>query len=123
LVVVFQPHRYSRTLALYDRFAICFNEADVLVLVPVYPAGEPPLEGVTAEWLVRGIREHGHREVIHCPQKERAVPTLLSILRPGDVVLTLGAGDIYQVGEELLKKLRAKRKSKKKTTGTVSEKR
>jgi UDP-N-acetylmuramate--alanine ligase len=112
LVVVFQPHRYSRTQALYDRFVICFNEADVLVVMPIYSAGEAPIQGVTSDWLVQGIKEHGHREVIHCAHKDQAVSTVMSVLRAGDVLLTLGAGDIYKVGEEVLKKLAAKKKKK-----------
>jgi len=62
---------------------------------------------VTAEWLARGIREHGHKEVILCTGQEDILPTLLSIVRPGDLVVTLGAGDIYRVGDQLLKELAA----------------
>ncbi len=105
LVVVFQPHRYTRTKALYDRFTICFNQADVLIVAPIYPAGESPMEGVDAEWLCQGIKEHGHREVTLCHNKDEILQVLLSHVVPGDLVMTLGAGDIYHVGEELLKKL------------------
>ena len=68
------------------------------------------MEAVSSEWLVQGIREHGHREVIYCPRKEKVVSTVMSMIRPGDVVLTLGAGDIYKAGEEILKKLKSKSK-------------
>ncbi|MBN1833292.1 MAG: UDP-N-acetylmuramate--L-alanine ligase [Deltaproteobacteria bacterium] len=105
LVVVFQPHRYSRTKALYDRFTISFNQADVLILAPIYSAGELPIDGVDADWLYQGIKEHGHREVTLCNSKNEVLQALLDLTKPGDLVLTLGAGDIYRVGEEFLKRL------------------
>jgi UDP-N-acetylmuramate--alanine ligase len=108
LVVVFQPHRYTRTEALYDRFVISFNQADVLIVAPLYSAGERPIEGVDAEWLHRGIKEHGHREVILCQSHDEVLQVLLSLVKQGDLVMTLGAGDIYYVGEKLLDKLGAK---------------
>ena len=107
LVVVFQPHRYTRTKALYDRFTFCFNQADLLIVAPIYPAGESPIEGVDAEWLCQGIKEHGHKEVHLCHHQDEIFKVLLRLIKPGDLVMTLGAGDIYHVGEELLKKLRA----------------
>ncbi|MBN1625690.1 MAG: UDP-N-acetylmuramate--L-alanine ligase [Deltaproteobacteria bacterium] len=105
LVVVFQPHRYTRTKALYERFVISFNEADVLVLAPVYPAGERPIEGVNSEWLCRGIREHGHKEVSLGGGHEEILKIIMDIVKPGDRVITLGAGDVYRIGEELLEKI------------------
>ena len=105
LIVVFQPHRYTRTEALFDRFAISFNEANVLIVTPIFSAGETAIDGVTAEWLSRGIKEHGHKDVIFSPTQEDALSTLLSILRPGDLVITLGAGDIHRLGARLLDKL------------------
>ena len=105
LIVAFQPHRYSRTQLLYDRFVISFNHADVLVVAPLYSAGEAPLPGVNAEWLSQGIKEHGHKEVLLCRSLDEIVETLVKMVKPGDVVLTLGAGDIYHVGEMLLQRL------------------
>ena len=105
LVVIFQPHRYSRVKALFDRFVTSFNQADVLLVAPIYSAWEEPIKGVDAEWLHRGIREHGHREAILCHGHDEIVRLLLDLIKPGDVVITLGAGDIYAVGEELLKML------------------
>lgn len=105
LIVVFQPHRYTRTEALFDRFVISFNEADVLIVTPIFSAGETAIDGVTAEGLSQGIKEHGHRDVILSPTQEDALSTLLSILRPRDLVITLGAGDIHQLGVRLLDKL------------------
>ncbi len=106
LIVVFQPHRYTRTEALFDRFVISFNEADVLIVPPIFPAGETAIDGVTGEWLSRGIKEHGHKDVIFSSTQEDALSTLLSILRPGDLVITLGAGDIHRLGVKLLDKLK-----------------
>lgn len=105
LIVAFQPHRYSRTKELYDRFVISFNEADILIITSIYAAGEKAISGVTAEWLAQGIREHGHKEVIICPQQEEILPALKSLVKAGDMVITLGAGNIYQVGEALLEEL------------------
>ena len=106
LIVVFQPHRYTRTKLLYERFVIAFNEADVLIVAPLYSAGERPIEGVDSEWLYRGIKEHGHKEVILCEDQEDMVKTLMGILTRGDVLMTLGAGDIYHLGERVLEQLR-----------------
>jgi len=108
LIVAFQPHRYTRIKELYDKFVISFNQADILVVTSIYSAGENAINGVTSERLFRGIKEHGHKEVIHCPQQEEILPALLSVIEPGDVVVTLGAGNIYRVGDQLLKKLSAK---------------
>ena len=105
LVVVFQPHRFTRTSALYDRFAISFNEADILIVTPIYSAGEIAIGGVTGEWLSQGIRDHGHKDVIFSPRQGDTMSTLLSIVRPGDLVITLGAGDIYLLGERLLNEM------------------
>jgi len=102
LVVVFQPHRYTRTQALLDRFVISFNDADFLMVTPIYPAGEQPIEGITAERLVKGIKEHGHKEVLLCPDLKEVVPMLEKLMEPGDLVLTLGAGDIYRECERFL---------------------
>jgi len=106
LVVAFQPHRYTRTKELFDEFVKAFHDADVLVLTDIYPAGEAPIEGVTAEALARGIKQHGQKDVTHVADREAVADHLSGIIRPGDIVLTLGAGNIWQAGEALLKKLR-----------------
>jgi UDP-N-acetylmuramate--alanine ligase len=115
LIVVFQPHRYSRTEALFDRFVLSFNQADILIVTPIYPAGEAPIEGVNSERLYKGIKEHGHKEVILCTNKSDILKVLLEVIRPGDTVMTLGAGDIFNVGEALLKRLGHGSKAKKRT--------
>ena len=105
LVVVFQPHRYSRTRALFDRFVLSFNQADVLVVTPIYGAGEEPVEGVDSEWLCRGIKRHGHREVILGRDLDWIRDRLHGIVKAGDVVITLGAGDVHRVGDRLMEEL------------------
>ena len=105
LVVVFQAHRYSRTKALYDKFVVSFNQADLLIVVPIYPAGEKSMEGVDTEWLYKGIKQHGHRDTMLCRNRDEILSMLSGLIRPGDVVLTLGAGDIFKIGDELLKTL------------------
>jgi UDP-N-acetylmuramate--alanine ligase len=105
LIVVFQPHRYTRTRDLFDRFVISFNEADTLVVVPIYAAGESPIEKISSEHLVQKIKEHGHRNVLFSKGGEDALSLLLSIVREWDLVVTLGAGNIYQMGKKLLDQL------------------
>src|SRR5881398_1058833 len=105
-VTVFQPHRYSRTRDLRQEFLTAFNQADVLIVMDIYAAGEPPIPGVTAEELAGAIRAHGHRDVTYVGGgRARAVEHLINITRPGDLVLTLGAGDVGLLGPELLKRL------------------
>jgi len=101
VVCVFQPHRYTRTRDLHGEFATAFNDADVLLLTDVYAAGEEPLAGVTAERLVEAVRGCGHRDAHHLPRAGLAAAARGRLL-PGDIVITLGAGDITQVGAELL---------------------
>jgi UDP-N-acetylmuramate--alanine ligase len=108
VVTVFQPHRYTRTRDLRQEFLTAFNQADVLIVLDIYPAGEAPIPGVTAEDLADGIRTHGHRNVTYLgSDRARAIAHLAEITRPGDLVLTLGAGDVGQLGPELLARIEA----------------
>ncbi|MBW2607458.1 MAG: UDP-N-acetylmuramate--L-alanine ligase [Deltaproteobacteria bacterium] len=102
-VVVFQPHRYTRTRALFDDFTRSFYQSDVLVVLPVYAAGEKKIEGVESDLMCEKIRAHGHRKVICKKSIKGAVSHLKNVLKPGDILLTLGAGDVWKVGEEILK--------------------
>ena len=106
-VVLFQPHRYTRTQALWEDFGRAFHLADVLLLADIYPAGEEPLPGVTAEALALAIAEKGHRNVAYAGDLKGATERLTAEARDGDVVLTLGAGSVWTAGEELLKKRQA----------------
>lgn len=105
IVAVFQPHRYTRTQALFKDFLTAFYDADVLILTEIYPAGEDRIEGVESKALFEGLREHGHKDVTYLADKKEIVEHLLRIISPGDLVITLGAGDIWQVSEELVKQL------------------
>ncbi len=101
VVCLFQPHRYTRTRDLMGEFATAFNDADVLILTDIYAAGEDAIPGATAASLAEAIRACGHRDVTLVPRADLA-RVARSRLREGDIVLTLGAGDITQVGPELL---------------------
>jgi UDP-N-acetylmuramate--alanine ligase len=101
LVVVFQPHRYTRTKALRDDFCRSFNEADVLVLTEVYAAGEEHIEGVTGEKLAEAVSAAGHKNVVFCSTMQSAMEFVLREARSGDAVLTIGAGSVGRVPEQL----------------------
>ena len=102
VVTVFQPHRYSRTGALFNEFLTAFRRSDVLVLCDIYAASETPLEGVSAEALCEAIRQQGQKQIHYLPGALEDPAQLLPLLQPGDLVLTLGAGSIGRLGDELL---------------------
>jgi UDP-N-acetylmuramate--alanine ligase len=104
VVAVFQPHRYSRTAALWRDFADAFVGADELVLTDVYPAGEQPQPGVSGRLLLRAVLDaHPEQAVVYLPRQRDLVAHVPRIARPGDVVLTLGAGDLTAVPDEWLR--------------------
>ncbi len=105
LVVLFQPHRYTRTHLLLDDFARAFYDADVVLVTDIYAASEEPIPGVTAERLVERLREFGHRNAHYVGDLEEAVRAARAVLRRGDLLLTLGAGNVVQAGERLLAEL------------------
>jgi len=107
VVVAFQPHRYTRTRALFDDFARAFNRADVVVMTEVYAAGEALIPGATGEKLAEAVRRHGHHRVVFEPDKTKVVDRLAAIVQPGDIVIALGAGDINQSVRALYERLRA----------------
>jgi UDP-N-acetylmuramate--alanine ligase len=107
--VLFQPHRYTRTLHLMDDFAGAFHQADSLFVTDIYAASEKPIEGVTAEALVERIRQFGHRSAEYVGTIDRGVEALLGVAQPGDLVLTLGAGNVWQAGEKVLEELSIQR--------------
>lgn len=102
IVGVFQPHRHQRVRDLVDEFCRSFYQADVLIVTPIYGAGEAEIQNVTGEKLAEAIRAHGHRHVIYVPEMGDVTDCLMDITRPGDIVMTLGAGDINKVGHEFL---------------------
>ncbi|HEV8243911.1 MAG TPA: UDP-N-acetylmuramate--L-alanine ligase [Nitrospirales bacterium] len=105
LVVLFQPHRYSRTKHLLDEFPAAFRQADQLFLTDIYPAGETPIPGVTGERLAEAFRAAGAPPTTYVSRKDRLVDTVLPTLKRGDVVVALGAGDIGQIGRTLFERL------------------
>ena len=104
VVAVFQPHLYSRTRDFYAEFGGSFFQADVLVVTDVYPAREAPIQGVSGELIAKAAREKGHSNVHYVADKNNIPGELEKIVKPNDIVITLGAGDIYKYGEEFLKR-------------------
>jgi len=104
--VVFQPHRYTRTQFLMDEFAKSFHQADVVYVLDIYAASEPPIDGVTGAALAQRIRDFGHRYVHYTGTIERTVTAVVEQVRDQEVVLTLGAGNVWQAGDRVLEKLR-----------------
>ncbi len=105
VVVAFQPHRYTRTHDLFQEFATSFNDADVLFVTSVYAAGEEPIEGATGQALADAIAAHGHKDVTFVEKRTDLPDAIAARAQAGDLVLTLGAGDITQTGAEVLAKL------------------
>ena len=103
---IFQPHRYTRTQHLMDEFGKSFHQADVVYVLDIYAASEPPIEGITGQALAERIRDFGHRCVEFTGTIDQTVEAVTEKIRDGDVVLTLGAGNVWQAGEKILEKLR-----------------
>jgi UDP-N-acetylmuramate--alanine ligase len=103
IVVAFQPHRYTRTRDLMGEFARAFNEAEIVAVSDIYAAGEEPIAGVSSARLVEEMRASGHAGAVHVAKRADVAQALLPRLRDGDILITLGAGDIWMVGEEVLK--------------------
>jgi UDP-N-acetylmuramate--alanine ligase len=96
VIAVMQPHRYTRLSSLFEQFCTCFNDADTVIVVPVYPAGEAPIVGVDRDSLVAGIRARGHRHVVALETQRDLAALVKSLAQPGDYVVCLGAGNITQ---------------------------
>jgi len=106
ILVLFQPHRFSRTKFLMDDFAGAFNQADSLYLLDIYAASEAAIEGVNAKALVEKIRSFGHRSANYVATMDEGVAAIASAAAPGDLIITLGAGSVSQAAEKILEKLR-----------------
>jgi UDP-N-acetylmuramate--alanine ligase len=111
--VVFQPHRYTRTRDLLDEFGKAFTEADSVLLVDIYPASEPPIPGVNAERVAAAIQKLDGKEARYLPSFADAAREVAGLAEPGDMILTLGAGNISQLGAQVLEHLKAREKPKK----------
>jgi len=105
IIVVFQPHRYTRTQALFNEFLTAFTDADSLIVTDIYPASEEAIPGVTGEALCAGIRGAGHPDALHLADFEAIVAHLEKTARPSDVILTQGAGSVWKTGEAFLKRI------------------
>jgi UDP-N-acetylmuramate--alanine ligase len=103
VVCVFQPHLYSRTRDFYEDFGKSFLLSDVLVVTDIYPAREEPIQGISGELIVNAAKQFGHKDVHYVPDKKQVPAFLTSIVMNGDIVITMGAGDIWKYGEEFLK--------------------
>jgi UDP-N-acetylmuramate--alanine ligase len=112
LVVLFQPHRYTRTHDLMQEFARSFNNADTLFITDIYAASEDPIEGVTSESLTNAIKRFGHKDVRYVGRLEDAASALCDHVQPGDLVLTMGAGTVNRVSDQLLSLLRGQGEAK-----------
>jgi len=106
LVCVFQPHRYSRTQLLHEEFGRAFVAADKLVLTDVYAAGEAPLEGISGETILEEVNRQSGQDVTYIQDKAQLAGFLRQQVQPGDLIITMGAGDIYKTGEELVELLK-----------------
>ncbi|MEW6060335.1 MAG: UDP-N-acetylmuramate--L-alanine ligase [Bacteroidota bacterium] len=106
VVCIFQPHLYSRTRDFYEEFGKAFLLADVLVVTDVYPAREEPIQGVTGELIINAAKKYGHKETHYVKDKKDIPAYVKTITKKGDIVITMGAGDIWKYGEQLLKELK-----------------
>ncbi len=107
VIAVVQPHRYSRLAALFEQFCTCFNDADTVIVAPVYPAGEAPIEGADRDALMQGLRTHGHRQVVALEGPDRLAGLVAGMAETGDYVVCLGAGSITQWAYALPEELKA----------------
>jgi UDP-N-acetylmuramate--alanine ligase len=107
IVAVFQPHLYTRTQELFKEFGLSFFDAEVCVITDVYPSREEPIKGVTGKLIADAAREYGHQKVHYVEKKSELPGRLKDIVEPGDVVITMGAGDIYKYGEQFVEALKA----------------
>ncbi|MBI4228687.1 MAG: UDP-N-acetylmuramate--L-alanine ligase [Deltaproteobacteria bacterium] len=105
VIVIFQPHRFTRTSILFDEFVRVLSDVDMLFLIDIYPAGEEPIEGVSSARLAHAIKEKGNKNVFYVENPDDVIDNLISLIRPGDVVVTIGAGNVWMIGERLLEEL------------------
>jgi UDP-N-acetylmuramate--alanine ligase len=105
VVALFQPHTYTRTRDFHEEFGKSFFNADLVLLTDIYAARERPIQGITGELIAESARDYGHRNVVYVPDRNDLASRALTLIQPGDIVVTMGAGDIWKVGEEIIKGL------------------
>ena len=105
LIVIFQPHRYTRTSLLFDDFVCAFGDADLLFVLDIYSAGENPIAGLTSEKLVQAMKDAGRNNVSYTEGHNETIRRVLETVKPGDIVLTLGAGSVWKVGEKIVEEV------------------
>jgi len=105
LICAFQPHRYSRTQLLHKEFGRAFTSADLLILTDIYAAGEKPIAGISGETILCEVRRQSGQDVVYLPDREKVAKYLCEEVKDNDLVITMGAGDIYKTGEELVELL------------------
>ncbi len=105
LIVIFQPHRYTRTKLLFNDFVSVLGEPDMLHVLDIYPAGETSIPGVTSDKLTQAIKNKGHKDVYYTKEPDEVVKRVLEVSRPGDLVLTLGAGNVWKLGEKIVEEI------------------
>jgi UDP-N-acetylmuramate--alanine ligase len=105
VVAVFQPHRYSRLAVLMKSFATSFNQADVLIITEIYAAGETPIAGISGKTLFDEVKQFGHRNIYFEPDLKKIIPLIRKIVQPEDIILIMGAGNIYQIIPDIVKTL------------------
>jgi len=110
IVVIFQPHLYSRTRDFYTDFGKAFFSCDLLILAPIYPAREQPIPGVTSKLIADAAIQSGHHNVVCLDDNQEIVKTALELIKPDDIVITMGAGSIWQFGEEIIKNLKSEKR-------------
>ena len=112
IICIFQPHRYTRTKLLLNEFGGAFIDADFLILTDIYSAGEKPIEGISGESIVNAVIEKTNQQVLYVPEREKIADYLIDLVRPGDLIITMGAGDIYKTADDMIAALNRKFKSR-----------
>jgi len=110
--VVFQPHRYTRTRDLLDQFGTAFDNADSVVVLDIYPASEPPIPGITGEKVAEAVHNLGGKDARYVSSFEEAARSVAALAESGDMILTLGAGNVSQLGPQVLEQLKARKGAK-----------
>ena len=106
IIAIFQPHRYSRTKLLAEKFGKVFFDADYVIINGIYSANELPISGISGETIFKEIKKTNHRQIKYLPSKDNILSYLYEIVQPDDIVITMGAGDIWTISQELAKQLK-----------------